>query len=438
MITLEPWELCLQAYKEGRNIFITGGAGTGKSFNMGKLIKFFEENDIEVARLAMTGMASLQMVGGETVHSCFKTGVISDPELYYSVVTNQMFIRETADRLRILDAIIIDEVSMMRSDFLELLNEILRYVMNSEKPFGGKQVIFSGDFMQLPPVVKGGEEDEKIKDCFWAFESEVWKALNLKIIYLTEIKRQDDVKFANALNMVRAGAVNQAVSEYFFKTHKHKFPDGIEPVKLLSTNKEVDASNFSRLQTIEAEEEYYKADIWAKNEYLKKKILQDVVAPEHLRLRKGCQVMLLKNSKGSYVNGSMGEYVGKHSMIKDGKSIECLAVRLFDGNRLVYVERAEWTIEKHKKGGFSDVEARFLQFPVKLGYAITIHKSQGMSIDFLEVNLGKCFADGMAYVALSRARKYEGLRVINWNPRAVKCNQKAFNFYMNLKNNGVI
>lgn len=430
---IEPWESALAAVMEGRNVLLTGGAGTGKSFNLGKLIKYFEENDIEVARTAMTGMASLQMVGGETVHSCFKTGMTTNKEFLYSIVTNGFFQKETANILRMTKVFIIDEISMMRSDFLELIDAILKYVTQNERPFGGKSMIFSGDFMQLPPVVKDAELEN-----FWAFESPIWDQMNLKVIYLTEIKRQDNVQFAKALNMVRAGKVSQEIHKYFFETHKHKFPHGVEPVKLLSTNKEVQASNWARLKELETEEEYYEARVWAKNDFLKKKIINDVTADEHLYLKKGCQVMILKNVKGSYVNGSMGEYVGKHTVPRDGKAVEALAIRLFENDKIVYVERHEWTIEKPSRSGLKDIQATFLQFPVKLGYAITIHKSQGMSIDYLEVNLGNCFAEGMAYVALSRARTYEGLRVTNWNPRAVKCNAKAFNFYMNLKNNGVI
>lgn len=433
----EPWELIIEAYNDGRNICITGGAGTGKSYTMGKVIEYFDEQGIQVARTAMTGMASLQLPEGETVHSCFKTGLHNNKLHLINVVTSYIFQNETQYALKILDAIIIDEISMMRSDFLELLDAVLKYVMQNEEPFGGKQVIFSGDFMQLPPVVKE-DEDVHIKNNFWAFESPVWHELNLKIIYLTEIKRQDDVNFANALNMIRAGAVNQSVNDYFFSTYKHKFPEQVEPVKLLSTNREVEINNMARLKTLPAPQEHYQASISADNEYYRKKIINDVVAMEHLYLKEGCQVMILKNNKGLYVNGSMGEYLGKHK-IKNDKEIEvdALKVRLFDNDAVVFIEPNEWTIEKTVDGQ-KHVYASFVQFPVKLGYAITIHKSQGMSIDYLEVNLGKCFADGMAYVALSRARKYDGLRVTNWKPSAVKCNKKAFDFYMGLKTSGVI
>lgn len=433
----EPWELIIEAYNEGRNICITGGAGTGKSYTMGKVIEFFDEQGIQVARTAMTGMASLQLPEGETVHSCFKTGLHNSKLHLINVVTSYIFQNETQYALKILDAIIIDEISMMRSDFLELLDAVLKYVMQNEEPFGGKQVIFSGDFMQLPPIVKE-DEDVHIKNNYWAFESPVWHELELKIIYLTDIKRQDDVNFANALNMIRAGAVNQSVNDYFFNTYRHKFPEHVEPVKLLSTNREVEITNMARLKTLAPPQEHYQASISADNDYYRKKIINDVVAMEHLYLKEGCQVMILKNNKGLYVNGSMGEYLGKHK-VKNDKEIEvdALKVRLFDNDAVVFIEPAEWTIEKTVDGQ-KHVYASFIQFPVKLGYAITIHKSQGMSIDYLEVNLGKCFADGMAYVALSRARKYDGLRVTNWKPSAVKCNKKAFDFYMGLKTSGVI
>lgn len=435
---MEPIERIIKAFESGRNIFLTGGAGVGKSYNVKKFIEYCEENNIEVARAAMTGMASLQLPAGETVHSLFKLGTNTKKEQFVNVVTNFMFQKETQYLLKILDVIIIDEVSMLRSDLIELIDQVLKYTLENEKPFGGKQVILLGDFMQLPPVVKDDEPDS-LKNSFWAFESPVWNDLNLEVVYLTEVKRQDDINFSMALNMIRAGIVNADVSNYFLKTQAHVFPEGVTPVKLLSTNREVENMNQAKLDSMkEIPEEVYTARIEAKNDFLRKKIIQDVVAMEILRLKVGCQVMLLRNQKGIYVNGSMGEYLGFERLRdENGAFIDCLKVRLFDNGLVVHVDRAEWTIEK-TKNGVKDVEASFVQFPVKVGYAITIHKSQGMSIDFLEVNLAKCFADGMAYVALSRARKYEGLKVLNWNPRAVKCNQKAFNYYMGLKTSGVI
>lgn len=434
---MEPFEIALSAFNEGRNIFMTGGAGTGKSYTMRKLIEYFDENGIQAARTAMTGMASLQMPGGETVHSCFKTGIKTRPEQLADVVTNYIFQKETQYQIKVLDVIIIDEVSMMRSDYLELIDAILKFVMMNDEPFGGKQVILSGDFMQLAPVVK---KEEKLNSP-WAFESSVWRSLDLKIIYLTEIKRQDDKNFALALNMLRAGSVNPAVSSYFFNTHKNKFPDDVVPVKLLSTNVEVENLNKLFLDQLSGQEEYYQATVTGDDDFLKKKIVNDVIAMEHLYLKPGCQVMILRNDKGNYVNGSMARYLEPAKVaVQEGEEtivVDALKLELLDNKKIVYITQSEWTIEK-KKDGINYVLAKFVQFPVKLGYAITIHKSQGMSIDYLEVNLQKCFADGQAYVALSRARKYEGLRVLNWNPRSVRCNKKAFGFYMDLKTNGVI
>jgi len=323
---------------------------------------------------------------------------------------------------------------MLRSDVLELVDELLRLTLKKSKPFGGMQVIFSGDFMQLPPVVKKDEE----LPLFWAFQSEVWEALNLDIVNLTEIKRQDDPEFAKALNAVRAGWISRSIDQYFKASAKHVFPEGVEPVKLLSTNQRVDSWNKARLSSLPGELKIMRATIWGKDEYTQKKVVKECIAMEELELKAGCQVMMLKNHpEKKYVNGSMGELEG---FGRNSEGEQVLIVRIMESGETVQVAEDEWEIEEPVEGqpGRYRVAASFIQYPVKLGYAITIHKSQGMSIDFLEVDLGRCFADGMAYVALSRARTYKGLRVLNFSRRAVRCNKEAFDYYMNLKNEGVI
>lgn len=439
---MEPWQKALDKFQEGKNIFITGGAGVGKSYTLRKIIDWAEDNEKECARTALTGMASLQMQLGQTLHSCLGLGIKTKRDQAREVISSYKFQTEIKWQLRVLDVLIIDEISMLRSDLIELIDEILRQTLDPEKPFGGLQVIFSGDFMQLPPVVRRDDHLPR----FWAFQSEVWQDLELEIIYLTEIKRQDDPTFARALNAIRAGAVSPNIEQYFNATMLHDFGQDIEPVKLLSTNAQVDQWNRKRLNLVDDKEYIFDAEIWAENEFLEKKIKKECIAMEKLELRIGCQVMILKNSgDGQYVNGSMGELMAiKDRTDEKGIAEKCLFVELFDSGNMVVLKQEEWKIEKQleERDRFGKKKiaklASFKQFPVKLGYAITIHKSQGMSIDFLEVDLMRCFAPGMAYVALSRARTYEGLRVLNFNRGAVRVDPAAFNYYMNLKNEGVI
>lgn len=433
----------LDSFRAGKNVFITGGAGTGKSHTLGILTDWASENGVKAGRTALTGMASLQLKSGQTIHSAVGIGIKNDKELAMDIYMSRKFQRDALKRIKSMDVLIVDEISMLRSDVLELIDAVLRLALDSSRPFGGMQVVFSGDFMQIPPVVKSDEQLEK----FWAFQSKVWEELNLEVIYLTEIKRQDDPLFAKALNFVRAGMVSPDIERYFRASSRHRFKEGVEPVKLLSTNFHVDRWNNQRLDSLEGEEASFEADVWGRDEYMEKKIVKECVATRHLRLKPGCQVMLLKNDQDKrYVNGSMGEFVG---VVKKGDSgeEEHLEIRLLKNGATVTVGPEEWKIEggrgkkedkeeKRKRDG--ELQAYFIQYPVKLAYAITIHKSQGMSIDFLEVDLKRCFAPGMAYVALSRARSYQGLRALNFSKKAVICDRDAFNYYMGLKNSGAI
>ena len=233
-------EKMLEAVNEGRNILITGGAGTGKSYNIRKIIEWAESEDINIARTALTGMASLQFDCGETLHRCLGLGFNKNVGDLNKITRSYIFRTEKRWEIESIDIIIIDEISMLRSDTLELCNAVFQYVMDNDEPFGGKQVIFSGDFMQLPPIVRPEEKNIVTKP--WAFQSELWEKLELEIIYLTEIKRQDDPQFAQALNTIRAGAAH-VCSNYFEYTRHNKFPEGVTPTKLLSTNMEVNRVN---------------------------------------------------------------------------------------------------------------------------------------------------------------------------------------------------
>jgi ATP-dependent exoDNAse (exonuclease V) alpha subunit len=438
---METFEKVKRFLELGHNIFLTGAAGTGKSYNLRKIIEWADEKNMNVARTAMTGMASLQLECGETLHKCMGLMTCTRLKDFDRVVNNYNFSDKTIHELKILDMIIIDEISMLRSDTLELCDAVLKHVNENDKPFGGIQVIFSGDFLQLPPIVKN--EEKKLIPNPWAFQSDIWRELNLKIIYLTEIKRQDDYKFCTALNMVRAGCANTALDEYFLNTKNTNFPEKIKPVRLMSTNKEVEKTNNSELLKLKTPIEKYEAKVTGKSEKLKNKIIKDCTAMQFLNLKVGAQVMILINdSNRRYVNGSMGKYLGitktnvGHGIFQE--SVKAVAVQLFDSGEEVVIPINMWKMEKRKEDGKIELEACFTQFPIKLAWAITIHKSQGMSIDYLDVNLSKCFAEGMAYVALSRARNYEGLRVLNWSKRAIFCNKDAFNFYMDLKKSGEI
>lgn len=440
----------ISAIQSGRNIFLTGGAGVGKTYWQNKIVENFGDNLI-IVRTALTGLASLH-VNGQTIHKFTGIGINNHVSQLHFITKSKKFRTQTIYELEECDILFIDEISMLRSDVLELIDDLFKYVMDNDLPFGGKQVVFAGDFLQLPPVVKNHENLPN----FWAFQSQTWTDLNFKIINLTEVKRQDDKNFSTCLNWIRAGRfvmseeLQQRISDYIFNTRFNKVPDGIEPIKLVSINEEADRYNSRKLAELETVEEIYKAEIDGISEKHIELIKKDCPALEILKIKIGAQVMTIKNDiNGQYINGSMGEYLGLENrevdvfsrknggMISEMKS--CMKIRIFDGNRIVYAPIEVWKNEKRRiseETGEPIVEtlAEFIQYPVKLAYAITIHKSQGMSLDYVEIDFRNVFMAGQAYVALSRARKYEGLFVKNWSISKVITNKQAFDFYMGLKN----
>ena len=431
------FENLIKKIDEKRNVFLTGGAGVGKTFTVARIIEHYGKKK-DIAKTALTGIAALH-IKGQTIHKFAGTGITNNPD-ELSTIIKKTFFEKAQENIRFTDIIIIDEISMMSKNFFSLLDLVFKTATGKHNTaFGGKQLIILGDFLQLPPVIKNKEER---KD-FWAFESDAWKSLNLLTINLREVKRQNDKTFSTVLNMVRAGINNLKISKYFQMSQVNKFPDEIKPIKLMATNKYVDNWNETCLKLRTEKEEIFKCEIEASDEKKKAALLRDCTAPEILKLKDGCQVMLLKNCpNGAYVNGSMGIYKGMdhehgiyNSYTMETEYTPCLIIQLLDSDRTVYVPRATWELlrtETHNGEKIQFIDAQLSQYPVKLGYAITMHKSQGMSIDFLEVDARSVFADGQFYVAVSRARTYTGLRVLNFSPDIIKINKKAYNFYLEL------
>jgi ATP-dependent exoDNAse (exonuclease V) alpha subunit len=408
----ELLEQAFDAFEKGENLFLTGGAGVGKSYTLHKIIDELEKKNKKFAVTALTGMASLQIPYATTVHRAFGLGIKSNPEEYIDVITGTFFPYHFVKSLEVL---IIDEISMMRSDLFQLLHTVLSAVKDNEAPFGGVQLILSGDFLQIPPVIKKHENLETP----WAFQTDLWEQLDLNYIYLKEIKRQDDAVLQKALNKVRLGEVTGNVKKFFDQT---KFNRVVDPVKLMSTNASVDKYNRQKLEKIEGEKLLLKGRVDAVKEKFEKQIQKECLSPVNLELKEGARVMMTVNDpEDRFVNGSLGEFLGT-----DGKY---LRVKILSTETEVSVDKSIWYL----RGAKGKVLASLTQYPMRLAYAITIHKSQGMSIDCLDVDLENCFAQGMAYVALSRAKSYEGLVVRNFKKSCVKCSDEAIEFYKKLE-----
>lgn len=400
----------------GRNIFLTGPAGTGKSFAVNLLFKFLDLQGIFYGKTATTGVAALN-IGGTTVHSWSGMGLADDHgmDLLDKVSGN----KKAVNRIKAAKVLIIDEISMAKSELLDKLDIVCQYIRNKERPFGGIQVVFVGDFMQLPPVFKAHEKEQ------FAFESQAWADAKVKTIHLTEIVRQhDEPHFAHFLNQVRLGKASDF--SLLMSCIDRKFPDdGIKPVKLYCKNIDVSRYNHEELRKIKSDSRFYEAidtggDQWV--QFFEK----NCPAPTKLELRVGAQVILLVNldvAEG-LVNGSVGRVTNLYE-----NSVE---VEFASGTQVL--EMYKWEIKQNEFDTYSGTMKKVTlasrsQIPLKLAWALTIHKSQGATLDRAEVDVSEAFAAGQVYVALSRVRNLGSLKILSFSPHKIQTNKKCLDFY---------
>lgn len=389
--------------KMGYNVFITGPAGSGKTYVLNEYIKFLKKNNIEVGITASTGIAATHM-GGTTIHSWSGLGIRDQlTEFDLDHLSEQRYLWKRLEKVSVL---IIDEVSMLHHFRFDLIEKILQHFRHTDAPFGGVQVILCGDFFQLPPVSRFGEPRPE-----FIYRSEAWSKLNLKICYLEEQHRQTDNDYLTLLNAIRAGEVTPEIAEPL-QARFHQEPKVcLAPTKLHTHNIDVDVINDKELEHLEAPARVFEMTTRGRQplvEVLKKSCL----APAILRLKVGARVMFVKNNfEKGYANGTLGvisgfDFEGPRVRTKDGKEIS--------------VELATWVIEEDGK-----IKAELSQFPLRLAWAITIHKCQGMSLDAVEVDLSKSFEKGMGYVALSRVRTLGGLKLLGLNNIALQVNEEV-------------
>ena len=378
-------------------IFLTGAAGTGKTTLLESVKHEIDKKKIVVAP---TGIAALN-IGGTTINSAFRIGFDTIPKINKS--------EDPAFRklLKNLELLVIDEISMVRAPMLDAISQSLQIHRKSNKPFGGIDVIVCGDLFQLPPVVKQNEEDEIYAkyDSVYFFDAYSFKDIEEKIFYeLNESFRQEeDENFFNLLNNIRLGKDLDLTIE---KINKHCFDSTLEAepfMTLTSRKNRAEDINHHKLSFNENLEEIIKSKEFGE---LKE---NDLPAQRDLRIKKDARVMFVKNdSDGRWVNGTVG--VISECLDKNKK---CIKVKI-DGitHR---VEREEWkkvkfTYDEDSDEILEEVVSSFKQFPIKLGWAVTIHKSQGLTLESCAVDLGEgAFATGQAYVALSRCKKLDSL-----------------------------
>ncbi|MES2470935.1 MAG: AAA family ATPase [Patescibacteria group bacterium] len=395
----------LNILKLGHNVYLTGQAGSGKTYVLNQYIDYLRKNEVEVAVTASTGIAATHM-NGITIHSWSGLGIrnsISDYDLEAMEEKKYLW-----DRIKDTKVLIIDEVSMLHHFRLDMVEKIVRAFKRNSETFGGMQVVLCGDFFQLPPVSREGEEKAE-----FIYRSEAWRDLNLKVCYLHEQFRQKDETSLTVLNAIRSGVINSEVRGHLKDRHNKDLKMTVEPTRLYTHNYDVDNINFGELEKIPGEARLYQMTsrgIPMLVEALKKSCL----APERLLLKKGARVMFVKNNyETGYVNGTLGVI---KELSEQGPIVETSKGR-------ITAAPVSWTVQEDGK-----IKAEISQVPLRLAWAITVHKSQGMSLDAVEVDLSKSFEKGMGYVALSRVRSFEGLKLLGLNEMALQVHDEILEF----------
>ena len=384
----------------GHNIFLTGAAGSGKTYLLNKYITYLRSHNISVGITASTGIAATHM-GGTTIHSFTGLGVkdiLSDKDI--SDLFKRQYLRNRFQKTKVL---IIDEISMLHAHRLDLVNTICKAFKKNDLPFGGMQVVMCGDFFQLPPVTKGDEKAD------FVYTSASWQEMQPLICYLDEQHRQDDRSFLRVLNDIRNNDVNEMTVEYLSERLNKSVEGYTDPTRLFTHNRDVDSINQTHLELLKGEEhEYFMTSRGSLG--ILESLRKSCLAPTQLVLKKGAQVMFVKNNyELGYVNGTLGEVI-------DFDENESPVVRTFDGAE-IKVGYESWEVKEDDKE-----LAAIAQLPLRLAWAITVHKSQGMSLDGAEVDLSRSFIPGMGYVALSRVRSLKGLKLMGMNQMALTVN----------------
>jgi ATP-dependent exoDNAse (exonuclease V) alpha subunit len=400
--------VALSILKSGANVFLTGKAGAGKTYTLNQYINYLKARKVSVAITASTGIAATHM-NGMTIHTWAGIGIkddLTDTDL--KKMQERKYLKEHLENAQVL---IIDEISMLHAKQLNLLNKVLKFFKESDEAFGGIQVIVAGDFFQLPPVGKN-EETNRDKFCFM---SQAWVEAKFHVCYLSEQYRQGNDYLNDILNAIRLQNVQPEHISALNGTVKNDL--GETYTRLYTHNTDVDKINNKYLSEIKNEEHLFKA-VLDGNEKLLETLKSSVRTSEDLILKKHTKVMFIKNNFDlGYINGTLGEIIG----FEEDSELGLLPkVKLVDGTVLL-VEPETWAIENES----GKVLASFQQIPLRLAWAITIHKSQGMTLETAEVDLKNTFQKGQGYVALSRLRSLAGLRLLGMNEQALELDSLA-------------
>jgi ATP-dependent DNA helicase PIF1 len=404
-------ESALKSFKTGNNIFLTGPAGTGKSVTLNKIKEYCIESEKNVGVTATTGTAAF-ILGGKTLHSYLGIGLAKESaEELFKFVRYKM--PHITSKLRECSTLIIDEISMLDAELFDKISEYLKFVRKNSKPFGGLQLVLTGDFCQLEPV--SGQ---------YCFKASEWNELNLKTVYLHKLIRQDgDILFQNILSKVRYGKCTPKMFETLSSLKNKEFGE-IKPTILYPRNVDVEKINkleSEKLILAGAKKQDYKLDYTkSKNKEKTLRWIKSLDIPEIVTLCVGDQVVVTAN-----INQDEGIVNGTRGIVLDVKNSSVL-IKKINGEQIY--------IKYHTSSNAEDPSLSVSYMPLKLAYALSIHKSQGMTLDAVEIDIGsKIFAAGQAYTALSRAQSLASVKVKNISMSSFIINADVLEFYKNVE-----
>lgn len=394
--------LALEIMLTGESVLLTGPAGSGKTYVLNKFIQAAKREGKHVAVTATTGLAATHL-GGNTIHSWSGMGIFDElpPNFFEGLLKGR---RDTIEKT---DVLIIDEISMLHDYRLDMVDRIARNVRKIDEPFGGIQIILCGDFFQLPPVSRYDQPKGN-----FVVNSDVWTELDPIICYLDEQHRQNDDQYLEILSALRANDIRRRHAEMLLSRKEFADPF-VDITELHTTNIDVDAINERKLAELKTPVHSYMIEVSGKKNYVDT-LKKSCLASEELSLKEGAFVMCIKNnSEKKYVNGSLGIVVGFE------EDSDYPIIELKNGRKIV-ISPETWELRDGDKK-----RASLAQIPLRLAWAITVHKSQGMTLDAARIDLRKAFVEGMGYVALSRVRSLETLSLAGLNQMALKVSPEA-------------
>ena len=379
----------LAILKTGVNVFLTGEPGSGKTHTVNAYVQYLRERGVEPAITASTGIAATH-IGGYTIHSWSGIGLKKNMSDYD--IELLMSKEKTAKRIINAKVLIVDEISMLDATMLASVDRVLRTLrrrpLMEGEPFGGMQVVFVGDFFQLPPV-------SKERSSTFAFASDSWRAANPVVCYLSEQHRQEDAELLDLLINMRRGSI-EAKHRSRLKSRIGAMPEREVATRLYTHNADVDRINAEELKELDGTEHRYEMQSQGARA-LVESLKNNCLSPQTLLLKEGARVMFTRNNfDAGFVNGTLGTVIGF------GDS--GLPIVETKSSRTLTVDTIDWAIQDGNK-----ILAKITQLPLRLAWAITVHKSQGMSLDAAVIDLGAAFEYGQGYVALSRVRSLKGL-----------------------------